>query len=570
MNEPPRKRSRPSLGATVHPKAEVERPQGRALVVKGRFVHGISNRPGELELVEKGTLIVGEDGRIILFAREGEGPHAAPPNATEIRLRETDICIPGMIDTHVHAPQYTFTGTATDLPLMQWLQKYTFPAERRMADADLAHRVYRALVKKLLVNGTTTAVYYASIHLAATKVLVDVCRGLGQRALVGKVAMDQNGADGYVETTTDSLRDTEALIRYCHDCEPAATDEISRLVNPVVTPRFIPTCSDALLRGLGELAATYRSAGCWVQSHIAESPDEMEFVEALHPGRRDTEIFRAAGLLTDRCIMAHGVHLTPSELRVLSRSRTGIACCPLSNTFFAAGEFPLRFAQEQGLRVGLGTDVAGGYSPSLLVGGCRHAVYASKVLARVQGGSRGGECAGGSPRSTSAQHAEQDEQHPPTPRGEAPTASISPISISPISSSSLTAAATSRPAAASAEVDYKRAFWTATLGGAAALGLDEHLGNFSPGKQFDAVVVQREDGFGSQHGPYDTIEAGDCPLSQLASDFERYINLGDDRNVKEVYVRGRLVVDNSSMLLGVRFADSPLSPRSPTCSEHSD
>jgi len=291
-----------------------------------------------------------------------------------------------------------------------WLQQYTFPAEKRFADTALARRVCSKLVSKLLRNGTTTAVYFGSIHLDAAKALVDTCRAQGQRALVGKVAMDQHGAEGYVETTQENLRDTEALIQYCYSCQPDASTEVERLVNPAVTPRFIPTCSEELLIGLGALAAKYRERGCWVQSHIAESHDEIAFVEALFPGERDAEIFDRAGLLTDRCVMAHGVHLNDEELRTLSERGAGVACCPLSNVFFAGGgeanttvdliclpptlrspvtirssneffaggDFPLRRAQRMHSRVGLGTDVAGGYSPSMM-SSCRTAVLASKV-----------------------------------------------------------------------------------------------------------------------------------------------------------------------------------------------
>eukprot|EP00966_Prymnesium_polylepis_P303246 7004646-Prymnesium_polylepis.3 len=121
-----------------------------------------------------------------------------------------------MVDTHVHAPQYQYSGTATDLPLMEWLQHYTFPVEKRCADVELARAVYSRLVRRLLRHGTTTAVYYASIHLESTKLLVDICRAQGQRAVVGKVTMDQHGAEGYQESTADALRDTEVLIQYCY------------------------------------------------------------------------------------------------------------------------------------------------------------------------------------------------------------------------------------------------------------------------------------------------------------------------------------------------------------------
>jgi len=236
-----------------------------------------------------------------------------------------------------------------------------------------------------------------------------------------------------------------------------------------VVPRFIPTCSERLLKGLGALAAQYSEQGCWVQSHIAESPDEMAFVEALHPGRRDTAIFDRAGLLVPRrTVMAHAVFLNDDELDTMAAREAGVACCPLSNIFFAGGDFELRAAHRRGVRVGLGTDVAGGYSCSLL-SGVRHAVCASKCLGRG--------------RSSMA---------------------------------------------AATELDYQYAFWTATLGGACAVGLEDHIGSFAVGKQFDAVVADC--------GSFDSFRA-----RKLATDFERYVNLGDDRHVVTVWVQGRVV-----------------------------
>ena len=305
--------------------------------------------------------------------------------------------------------------------------------------------------------------------------------------------MDQHGAAGYEETTEAALRDTEALINYCHACEPEAADAEARLVNPVVTPRFIPTCSSALLNGLGALAAKHRERGCWVQSHMAESLDEEAFVEALHPGRRDAEIFADAGLLTDRTIMAHGVHLSDAEMDRVAAANAGIACCALSNYFFAHGAFRVREAQRRHVRVGLGTDIAGGYSPSLLVAG-RHAVTASKVLSW------------------------------------------------------------SAPTASEVEIDYKHAFWMATIGGAMAIGLDHTLGHLAPGKLFDACIIEggaavyaTEEDFSPRAASghkrkADTEAACDAlPSPSLSADFERWFNLGDDRNVRRVYVRGRAV-----------------------------
>ena len=461
------------------------------LALRGRFAHGKVGAPGSLELVPDGLLVVAEDGTIESFSTSPEDVAATltalVQSGTPVYVLDgAEFCAPGMIDTHVHAPQYQFTGTATDLPLMQWLQHYTFPAERRMADVALAGEVYARLVRRLIAHGTTTAVYFGSIHLEATKVLVDACRQQGQRAFVGKVAMDQHGAPGYEETTESSLKNTESLIEYCHACEPGVKAPVNRLVNPVITPRFIPTCSKALLHGLGALAVKYRNSGCWVQSHCAESMDEMAFVESLHPGMRDTALFDAAGLLTDRCIMAHCVHLSDSELKLFAERKAGIACCPLSNAFFAHGNFGLQRALQYDARVGLGTDVAGGYSPSML-SSCRHAVVAS-----MHRKSAGHQASGGA-----------------------------------------------AVAGASEAVDWKVAFWTATLGGAAALGLEAHLDSFAPGKQFDAAIIT------SAADVYDTFlppsSAAMSPEAVLAADLERYVNLGDDRNVGKVFVRGRIV-----------------------------
>ena len=447
-----------------------------SFAIRGRFVHALPAL-GEIEYIEDGLLIVQANGYVLAFAKTTEAADALSvwPCPETIQLGPDEFVCPGFIDTHVHAPQYQYTGTATDLPLMEWLQEYTFPAERRMEDAAFARTVYSKLVRRLLDNGTTTSVYYASIHLEATKVLVDVCRELGQRAIVGKVAMDQHGGEGYVETTADALRDTEALVEYCVKCEPAASSQ-TRLVNGSVCPRFIPTCSVPLLRGLGEIAEKHR---CWVQSHIAESPDEMAFVDALHPGRRDAEIFDAHKLLTSRTVMAHGVHLRPDEVELLVTRGSGVACCPLSNFFFAGGELPLKQVQAAGLRVGLGTDVAGGYSPSML-SSCRTATLASKVVARAAGGG------------------------------------------------------------ADADVDYRRAFWTATMGGARAIGLEEHLGCLEVGRQFDAILVDMS------CGAFDRFAEAVRTPTRLPVDLEQFINLGDDRNVRRVWVRGRECVRKDS------------------------
>ncbi|KAI8084841.1 uncharacterized protein BX664DRAFT_337908 [Halteromyces radiatus] len=290
------------------------------------------------------------------------------PEDTNIRyLSPFQFILPGFIDTHIHAPQYPFTGTCTDLPLTEWLNKYTFPCEKRYQDTDWAKSIYQVLVRRLLRNGTTTAVYFASIHLEATKILADTTLTMGQRALVGLVSMDRNAPDDYIDTTETAIHKAETFIQYCKERDSR------QILTPVVTPRFIPTCTIPLLEGLGQLAKKYNVP---VQSHISESLDEVAFVRHLHPDvESDTTLFDACGLLTERSIMAHGVHLSDKDVQVMVERGSGVAVCPLSNAYFANGVFPVK-RHPSNLKMGLGTDVAGGYSPSML-NSMRQAVISS-------------------------------------------------------------------------------------------------------------------------------------------------------------------------------------------------
>jgi len=449
--------------------------------IEGRFVNP-SHTPGVLEYIENGLAIV-ENGKISSFAKTKSEINLLKleidASCPTVSLDQEYLIVPGFVDLHVHAPQYAFTGTATDLPLMEWLQNYTFPAERRMEDLEVATRLYNALVKRLLLNGTTSAVLFATIHLESSKVLVDICQKMGFRAFIGKVAMDQHGAENYEEETENSLRSTEDFILYCNqvmsDCH-SSKPGLKKLIHPVITPRFIPTCSEELLHGLGELAKKYEEDGVYVQSHISESFDEVAFVKALHPDAAgDVEIFNKHGLLRHRCIMAHGVHLSDEDLHVMRETGSSLACCPLSNAFFAGKDLRLkRCIEEFGVRVGLGTDVAGGYSPSML-SSCRQSVVSAKIIGRE----------------------ETAEEVKAT------------------------------------DVDFAFAFWTATLGGARALHLEDAIGSFEIGKEFDACIVS------CKEGNFERFESEVI----LQKDFERFINLGDDRNIIKVYVQGQLVHD---------------------------
>jgi len=379
-----------------------------------------------------------------------------------LELKKNQFLCPGFIDTHIHAPQYSYTGTATDKPLMEWLQDYTFPAERDLVDVDKAKLVYEKVVSRTLRNGTTTAMYFGTLHRISSEELASVCYKLGQRALVGKVSMDRNGQQGYQENDTKAaLEDADLFIRNLQ----ASPGGQCGMIMPVLTPRFIPTCTPDLLRGLGELAKRYN---CHVQSHISESLDEVEFTASLHPNEgSDTQIFDTAGLLRKGAMMAHGVHLSDEDVNILQTRGAAIAHCPLSNFYFAHGYLPVAKLLKNNVLIGLGTDVAGGYSPSML-NAMRTAVIASKA---------------GAIQERTA-HLEGDHM-----------------------------------------IDYRHAFYLATLGGAKALGLDHIIGEIAVNKEFDALILDAD----SQ----DNIDT--FPSDSPSDVFQKICTLGDDRNISYVF-----------------------------------
>ena len=311
-------------------------------------------------------------------------PHDAPGYAaavahhkaagTLVMLAPDQCLLPGMVDLHVHAPQWPQLGNALDLPLEDWLQNCTFPLEARCADTGYARAVYESLVDGLLANGTTTALYYASIHLEATQALADICLRRGQRALIGRVAMDdpkQCPAFYRDASAAAAEADTRAFMAYVREL----TGNHGGLVLPVITPRFIPSCSDELLYALGRLV---QESGCRVQTHASESDWEHAYV-LQRCGMSDTAALQRFGLLTRHTVLAHGNLLSDADVRMIVASGAAVAHCPLSNVYFSDAVFPLRRMLQHGVHVGLGTDIAGGASPSLLEN-ARHAIIASRTL----------------------------------------------------------------------------------------------------------------------------------------------------------------------------------------------
>ena len=387
----------------------------------------------QLEVRERVVITIGDDGTIQSIqdptdpdGGAGEGDVTTP----DLILPDNLVLIPGLVDTHIHAPQWPQLGTGFDLPLERWLFEYTFPLEARFQDLRFATSVWDDMVPALLRRGTTTAVYYGSTHEPATVALAEACLRYGQRAFVGRVAMD------HPEGTPEWYRDVDAAtsVAASHRSVEAIRSLPSNdgLVRPIITPRFIPACSDGALEGLGELAA---ATGTLIQTHCSESDWEHGYVLERF-GRTDAEALHRFGLIADHTVLAHATHLTDDNRRLLQSVGAGVAHCPLSNAYFSNAVFPARRAIDAGLRVGLGTDIAGGPEPAVLAQ-CHHAVTASRML------EDGVDVT-----------AENKDRGIPNSR-----------------------------------IDITTAFWMATAGGADLLGLP--VGLLEPGRLFDAVAIDR-------------------------------------------------------------------------------
>jgi len=289
-------------------------------------------------------------------------------------LGEGQYFLPGFVDLHVHAPQWAQAGTALDIPLYDWLNTYTFPIESKFSDLAFAQEVYEDLVSTLLANGTTTSLYFATVHKEASLLLAKICAKKGQRGLVGKVVMDdpEQNPDYYRDLDTQTaLKDTEEFILAVKDLAKTTKQG----VYPVVTPRFIPSCTDDALKGLGELAAKYDTH---IQSHCSESDWENGYVKERFK-KNDAFALHDFGLLGDKSVMAHCNFLSNDDAQLFAETGTAIGHCPISNAYFANSVIPIARFHSMGVDIGVGSDLSGGFSPSLF-DNARQAVMSSRML----------------------------------------------------------------------------------------------------------------------------------------------------------------------------------------------
>ncbi|KAF7338165.1 Guanine deaminase [Mycena venus] len=399
-------------------------------------------------------------------------------------LREGEFLMPGFFDTHTHAPQVPNMGSGQQYELLDWLENITFPMESRFSDPEYARSTYPSVVRRIIDSGTTTCCYFGTIHLEATKILAEIVHESGQRAFVGKCNMNQNSPAHYIEPSADaSISATKTLFSHIKQLPPHP-HSAEPLVQPILTPRFAITCTSALLKSLGELAAS--DPNLRIQTHVSENPDEpskIAFTMSLFPECSSyTGVYETYGILRENTILAHGVHLNDEELALIAKRRAGISHCPTSNFNLNSGVAPIGLYLDRGIKVALGTDVSGGYSPSIL-NAIQNASIASKVIAM---------------------------RH----RGEA--AAPGAFSNRQLSVASL--------------------LYLSTLGGAELCNVEKSVGSFSTGMSFDALVVSVRNDAGNP-----AMWGSDSAPRDLAGMLEQFFFTGDDRNISRVYVQGKLI-----------------------------
>ncbi|KAL2196890.1 hypothetical protein P885DRAFT_69361 [Corynascus similis CBS 632.67] len=469
----------------------------RNKVFLGLFVH--SKALHELEYLHETAVFVDKSGTIVAVEKDCNeekvretvlarlGWDAA--DVEVVKARGGQFFFPGFIDTHIHAPQYPNVGIFGSSTLLDWLNTYTFPLEASFSDKAKARQVYTRVIRKTLSHGTTCAAYYATIDVPSTNLLADLCLASGQRALIGRVCMDSDLSPDYYRDASPeaSIAATKATIEHIRTIDPALS-----LIRPVITPRFAPSCTLPLLRQLGDLA---KETALPIQTHISENKSEVALVRELFPpsltGAADDSyaaVYDAVGLLTEWTVLAHAVHLTEHEADLVAARKAKISHCPCSNSALTSGAAPVRrLLLDRGIACGLGTDVSGGYSASVLEA-ARQAALVSRHVAFGPGGE------------------ERDR------------------------------------------LGVDEVLFLATRGGAEVVGLGDKVGGFEVGMEWDAQLVGLgaigEDGEEQEWEGEDGGSGGNVDVFGWENWPERvakWVYNGDDRNTVKVWVKGRLV-----------------------------
>lgn len=414
------------------------------LILKGNILFTKTREKFE---VHKNSYIVSVDGKV-------EGIYEMLPEkytnhpVTDYGDR---MIIPGFSDLHLHAAQYLQCGMGMTKQLLEWLNDYTFDLEKEFQNEDFAKEVYSRFADDLVAHGTLSSCIFASSSTEGTEVLFEVLKKKGIRALVGKVNMERNAPDFIIESTEKSIEGTRYLIEKYKD---------EKLVKPIITPRFAPTSTEESLKMLGELAEEYNLP---VQSHVDENIDEVKWVSELYPNSKNyLGVYEQYGLLNNS-VMAHAIYLNDDEIEIAKKNDVILVHCPDSNINVRSGIMPIRKYLNLGLKVGLGSDIAGGHKIGL-----NEAIVRAIQLSKLY-----------------------SIEHP-----EYPALSVS------------------------------EAFYLGTKAGGEFFG---KVGSFEEGYCFDALVIEDDELIASRYSLEDRLE--------------RFLYIGDDRNIIARYVEGKKLQD---------------------------
>ncbi len=277
------------------------------------------------------------------------------PQAQVTRYGTDRLICPGFVDAHVHYPQ-TAIIASWGKRLIDWLNSYTFPEEMRLSDPAYAQTIAERYLDLTLAHGTTTVASYCTIHPHSVDALFTAAQHRDQRIVAGKTCMDRNAPDGLRDTAQSAYDDSKTLIERWHGKGRATY---------AITPRFTPTSTADQLAALGALWAEHPE--CLMQTHLSEQTDEIAWVRELHPEARDyLDTYEAHGLLGERAIFGHVIHMEPREIDRLKETGASVVHCPTSNTFIGSGLFDMARMTTAGIKVGLATDTGGGSSFSML------------------------------------------------------------------------------------------------------------------------------------------------------------------------------------------------------------
>lgn len=400
-----------------------------------------------IHYIEDGACRVGKDGLICEF---GEATSISAHPGEAVLDYRGKLIVPGFIDTHIHYPQVDVIASY-GARLLDWLETYTFPCEAEFIDPAHACETATFFLDELLRNGTTTALVFGTSHASSIDAFFNAAQTKRLRMVAGKVMMDRNAPESILDTANSSYEESKALIEQWH-----GKDRLGY----AVTPRFAPTSTRAQLDAAGKLLQEYPDVH--LHTHLAENPEECQWVSELFPESRDyLDVYEQSGLVRKRSMFAHSIHLSDREWSSLASNNASISHCAMSNLFIGSGLFNYSRAVKENVKVGIGTDVGGGDSFSMLRA-CNETYKAQQLQKNT----------------------------------------ISPASL----------------------------LYLSTLGGARALDLDGHIGNFSVGKEADMVVLDE------QATPL--LARKTARLSTWEDRLFALLMLGDDRAVFDTLILG--------------------------------